>query len=161
MDVYEGHLEAALGYLHLGMPEDAMEELDLIPQEWKTDPRVLRARAYIHCEMRSWEPLRTVAAVLVSLLPDDSQHWIWLAYATRRFQSIADAERILLEALGRHPDEPLIRFNLACYAAQMDEVALARQRLQEAIQLDPAIAEMAKNDPDLGPLWQPSGESGI
>ena len=153
MQGYEQHLEAALGYLHLGMPQDAHEELDAIPHERKAEPLVLRARAYIYCEMKEWESLRDVAAFLVSILPEDSQHWIWLGYAARRCDSINEAERILLDAIAHHPGEAILHFNLACYAAQTVRVPLARQRLAEAIRLDPTITKMAVDDPDLQPLW--------
>jgi Tfp pilus assembly protein PilF len=153
MEGYERHLEAALGYLHLGMPMDAHEELDAIPPERKAEPLVLRARAFIYHQTHDWEALRDVSAFLVSILPEDSQHWIWLGYAARRCQSINDAEVILLDALARHPREPMLHFNLACYAAQTERVALARERLAEAIRLDPTITKLAVDDPDLQPLW--------
>ena len=153
MQGYERQLEAALGYLHLGMPEEAHEELDAIPPERKTEPLVLRARAFIYCEMKEWESLRDVSAFLVSILPEDSQHWIWLGFAARRCGSIPEAERILLDAVRRHPGEAILYFNLACYAAQTARVPLARERLAEAIRLDPTITKMAVDDPDLQPLW--------
>jgi len=153
MEGYERHLEAALGYLHLGMPQDAHEELEAIPPERKAEPIVLRARAYIYHQTGDWEALRDVSALLVSILPGDSQHWIWLGYAARRCDSINEAERILLDAVAHHPGDATLHFNLACYAAQTERVPLARQRLAEAIRLDPTITKLAVDDPDLHPLW--------
>ncbi len=153
MHDHQQHLEAALGYLHLGMPEEAREELDLIPGASASHPVVLRARAFIHTETCAWEDLRQVAERLVSLAPGDSQHWIWLAYATRRCHSIMAAEKILLDASQLHAGEAMIHFNLACYAAQTDRISLARARLSEAIRLDPGVTKLAVDDPDLRPLW--------
>lgn len=153
MDDGQRILDAALGYLHLGMPEDAGEELDNLPPSRRQDPIVLRIRAHIHCQTHEWDSLREVSTLLTSRDPSDSQHWIWLAYATRRCRSITEAEGILLDALKFHPGEAMIHFNLACYAAQTGRIPLARTRLQEAIRIDPATATMAMDDPDLESLW--------
>lgn len=149
----EQNLQAALGYLHLGMPEDAAEELDLLPAARRDDPAVLRIRSLIHSETHAWEALRETSSRLTILAPGDSQHWIWLAYATRRCRSLPEAEAILIDALKLHPAEAMIHFNLACYSAQTGSISEARTYLKEAIRLRPAIAAMAMEDPDLTPLW--------
>ena len=153
MEDGERNLQAALGYLHLGMPEDAADELDLLPPHRAGDPVVLRIRAHIHSETLHWEALRETSALLTILAPDDSQHWIWLAYGTRRCRSVQEAEGILLDALKLHAREAIIHFNLACYAAVTGRIDLARTRLAEAIRLEPSITAMAVEDPDLAPLW--------
>lgn len=98
----EKRLEAALGYLQLGMFEEANEEIEQLPLEDKVSPGVLRLRTAIYSETKSWHLLREGAGFLVDSLPGDPQHWIWLAYATRRTASIP-AETILLQALESHP----------------------------------------------------------
>jgi Flp pilus assembly protein TadD len=153
MDNGERNLQAAIGYLHLDMHEDAMEELELLPVHRAGDPIVLRIRAHIYSQAEQWEALRETAALLSVISPEDSQHWIWLAYATRRCRSVEEAETILLGALQHHPREAIIHFNLACYAAVTGRIDQARTRLAEAIRIDPAVAAMAVDDPDLAVLW--------
>ncbi|WAC18927.1 hypothetical protein OVA24_16975 [Luteolibacter sp. SL250] len=153
MEDGERNLQAALGYLHLGMAEDAAEELDLLPPHRAGDLVVLRVRAHIHSELHAWDALRETAARLTTHAPQDSQHWIWLAYATRRCRTVREAEGILQDALRFHEKEPLIHFNLACYAAVTGRTDLARTRLAEAIRLEPSITAMAVEDPDLATLW--------
>ena len=41
-------------------------------------------------------------------------------------------EEILLTAVELHPNEPMIHFNLACYAAQTGQLTAARERLAQA-----------------------------
>lgn len=152
-DRYEGHLDAAQGYLDLGMYLQAAEELDLIQAGFLADPDVLHALARVCCGTEAWQSLATAAGRLVIARPEDSQHWIWLAYATRRCVSIPAAEVILLDALQHHPAESVLHYNLACYAACTGRLDLARERLAESIRLEPGSAEMARQDPDLMPLW--------
>lgn len=149
----ERHLQAALGYLQLGLFQDANDEIEHLPPQEKISPGVLRLRAAIYTELKSWNLLREVAKVLVDQIPEDTQHWIWLAYATRRAASIHDAEEILMRAVQDHPGEAMIHFNLACYAAQTGKLEEARERLEEAIRLAPETRLMALDDPDLEPLW--------
>ena len=85
--------------------------------------------------------------------PADAQWAISLAYATRRAQSIEAAKCILLEAVERLPDEPILHFNLACYECQLGELEVAKARLAHAFKLEPKCRLMALDDDDLAPLW--------
>jgi predicted Zn-dependent protease len=146
-------LQPAIGYLQLGMMEEANEVIEALPHEAKTEKIVLELQVEIYGRTASWQQMREVAGFLAHEWPEDSQHWISLAYATRRCRSIAEAELILLQAVKLHPREPMIHFNLACYAAQTGELAAARERLAQAEMLYPSARVMALKDPDLKPLW--------
>ena len=124
-----------------------------MPMEVKTERSVLELQLRICEKTSSWQRMREIAGMLTKEWPDDSQHWISLAFATRRCRSITEAELILLKAAKLHPKESMIHFNLACYAAQAGELTAARERLAHAEMLDPAARMMALNDPDLEPLW--------
>ena len=86
------------------------------------------------------------------VVPDDAGHWIQRAYVVRRARNIEEARVILLEAMERHPKESIIRFNLACYEAQLGRLEEARAFLAQACRLNPGCVELAKTDPDLEPL---------
>ena len=146
-------LQPAIGYFQLGMMEEANEEIAALQPEAKSERIVLTLQVDIYGGSSSWQRMREVAGFLTHEWPDDSQHWISLAYATRRCRSIMEAEVILLKAAELHPKEPMIHFNLACYAAQTGELVTARERLAQAEMLDPSIRMMALEDPDLEPLW--------
>jgi tetratricopeptide (TPR) repeat protein len=109
-------------------------------------------RAAVLQERCEWPALRALAAEFVRRAPDESAGWVTWAYATRRAESIAAAEKILLEAERLHPQEPTIQFNLGCYASQRGALAEARRRVDRAIALDQKFAELATTDPDLEPL---------
>ena len=154
-------LQPAIGYFELDMYEEANEEIDAMPLEVKTERSVLELQLRICEKTSSWQRMREIAGMLTKEWPDDSQHWIWLAYATRRCCSIAEAELILLEAEKIHPKEPLIHYNLACYAAQTGDMGAALALFNCAEVLDPKIAWMALEDPDLQPFWASCAEDYI
>ena len=111
------------------MFQDATDELEGLPPELMTTREVLSVRALIYHQTGEWQLLREVGGYLVHHWPGESQHWIWVAYGTRRCHSIAEAERFLVDALKLHDSEPMIHFNLACYAAQTGDLVAARVRL--------------------------------
>jgi Tfp pilus assembly protein PilF len=145
-------LQEATGYFQLGMFDVALEEVEALAPEIRNSTPAAELEAAIYCETKDWSSLRKMAAKLVIANPADSQNWIWLGYATRRCESITAAEKVLLDALQVHDSEPMIHFNLACYAAQNGELGAARERLFRAIALDPDVKQMALYDPDLEPL---------
>ena len=149
----EQFLQPAIGYLQLGMLEEADEVIEALPPEARSEQIVLALQVDIFGGTFSWPRMREAAGLLTHAWPENSQYWISLAYATRRCRSIAEAELILLEAVKLHPKESMIHFNLACYAAQTGELAVARERLSQAETLDPGARTMALRDPDLEPLW--------
>jgi predicted Zn-dependent protease len=153
------HLEAAMGYLHLGLAEDANDAIERIPPAMKVSKTVLRLRVDIYLAAGAWEHMREVAAFLVRQWPNEPEHRISLAHATRQCRSIMEAEAVLLDGVELHRDEPIIHFNLACYAAQLGNLTAARVRLACAIALDPDVRLMALDDPDLDPLWENLGKA--
>ncbi len=56
---------------------------------------------------------------------------------THRTESIDAAHAILKRAEGLHPNDATIQFNLACYEAQMGNLARAKANLERANRIDP------------------------
>jgi predicted Zn-dependent protease len=150
-------LRYAEGYLALGMKQDAAGALaEITGADFGSLP-VLAMRAAVFQELADWPRAAEAATGLCARAPDDAAHWIQRAYAVRRARDIHEARAILLEGLARHPKEATIRFNLACYEAQLGRLDSARAHLAEACRLNPDCAEMAKSDADLEPLRQGDG----
>ncbi len=145
-------LRYAEGYLALGMKHEAAEALDEIEAADRQCLPVLAMRAAVFQQLADWPRAAEAATSLCERVPDDAGHWIQRAYAVRRASGLRQAREILLEAMGRHPDEAIIRFNLACYEAQLGRLDAARAHLGEACRLAPECLELAKTDPDLEPL---------
>ncbi len=145
-------LSHARGYLELGMVAEAAAELaHLSAAEGETrEARAVRL-AVLH-EQEDWPAVRHLARELVQHDDADAAAWVTLAYATRRADSLAAAEIILIKAEKIHPREPTIQFNLGCYACLRGDVKTARHRVARAIALNPEFAAVAATDPDLAAL---------
>ncbi len=147
------YLTAAEGFLALGMLEDANAEIEKIDPFCRHLPEVCAVRLSIYLRAQNWELAETLAARLRAADPANPQWHISLAYAVRRLSSIAAAKPILIDAAERHPNEPIIHYNLSCYECQLGDLSSAREHLKKAIALAPECRLMALDDEDLQPLW--------
>ena len=90
--------------------------------------------------------------------PEESSGWLHRAYALRRVREggLTQAWDALLPAAEKFPAEPVIAYNLSCYACQMEQLDNARTWLHRAINTGKkdAIKKMALADDDLKPLWK-------
>jgi Flp pilus assembly protein TadD len=151
------HLSAALGWLGLGAAADARAELAQVSGENQNHPATLEVRWMIHAHEMDWSRALEIARTELRLAPKESSGWLHQAYALRRVShgSLTQAWEALLPAAEKFPKEPVIAYNLACYACQMQQLDLARTWLQRAIAAGQkaAIKQMALADDDLKPLW--------
>jgi hypothetical protein len=147
------HLQAAVGYLELGMVEDAANEIECIPPDQKNSSEVLDVRLEIYRASEKWTLMAVVARELWKRHQDQPVYWNHFAWAVRRAESIESANDILMDALKRFPRDALTRFTLGCYACQMGQIKLAKEWVRQAIDFDPKFKMLAIDDPDLEPLW--------
>src|SRR5215831_11640377 len=148
------HWQAAVGYVELGMFEDANDQLERIDPFNRAAPEVLAVRLAIYRGLERWELMQQIAKRLKEFEPDNVQWTISLAYATRRAYSIEIAMEILLSAEPKFPKEATIPYNLACYYCQLEEIETARRYLKKAFEIDLNWRVAALEDKDLEPLWE-------
>lgn len=151
------HFSAAIGWLELGLPAESRAELAQLTPAARDNPDVLEVRWLVAAEQRKWEEGLQVAQALLQHAPSRSSGWLHQAYALRRVPdgSVAKAWEALLPASDKFPKEPIIPFNLSCYACQMQQLDTARLWLKRAVTVGgiETIKQMALQDPDLEPLW--------
>lgn len=151
------HLNAAVGWLGLGLPEDAKAELKLISPAHQRHPDVLELRWTICAHECHWDAALAVARKLMTQAPERADGWLHHAYALRRVSEggLEKAWAALRPAADKFPQEPVIPYNLACYACQMKQLDEARIWLKRALKIGGKehIKQMALADPDLAPLW--------
>jgi hypothetical protein len=152
------HLQAAIGWLELGNPSEAGEELTRLSREVLDHPDVLEVRWQICALTGSWDAAVPIAELLVGTDPGRSAGWIHRAYAIRRATNggLEKAWEALLPAAKLFPKDTLIPYNLACYAAQFGRLDEAWDWLRRSIDIsgDPYVIKMrALADDDLQPLW--------
>lgn len=137
----------ALGFLELGMPEDALAELDELTVG---SSLALHLRVDALFRLQDWRAAIEIALPMTVQEPTDPAWWIQAAYAQRRARSIESAETLLRDGLRHHPQHALVLYNLACYACVQDRPDEARELIMRALRIDPAqVLAMAKKDPDL------------
>ncbi len=147
------NLRAAQGFIELGDPDSAWEELEVIPAEDRAHPVALRLRVYIYREKKRWMEMAEISRHLTEIEPQQAEHWTNRAWAERRHLGIPVAEKTLLHALKHFPNEGIIYYNLACYSAVDGRTLEAKSLLGKAIELDPEFKELALDDEDLKGIW--------
>jgi len=147
------HWEAAVGYVELGMFQEANDELENIDPSNRAAPEVLAVRIAVYHGLKKWELMQEVAKRLAEFQPNDIQWTVSLAYATRRADSIQAAKEILLNAESKSPKEAIIKYNLACYCCQLGEIENAKNYLKKTFAIDSTWRLQALDDEDLRPLW--------
>jgi uncharacterized protein HemY len=151
------HAEAVLGWLGLGCVEEARAELAKISAANQKHPAVLEVRWTICAHEQQWRDALEIARSELKIAPDESAGWLHRAYALRRVSDggLSQAWDALLPAAKKFPAEPVIAYNLSCYACQMQQLDLARHWLRRAAEAGQkeAIKKMALADADLQPLW--------
>ena len=153
MSGMERHLNAAIGYLELGMLDESAGELENLPPEDRTSSAVLCVRMEIYRSAKKWSLMEVVARELWKRHQDEPIYWNNLAWVVRRKDSIEAAKIILLEALERFPNDAMTNYNLGCYACQLGDMEAAKRFVGDAIKLDSKYKLMALDDPDLESLW--------
>lgn len=150
----EKHLSYALGYLQLGLLDEAREELAALPSDFFATPAALAVRLEVAMAAETWDDVLALAPELVGHDSTQERPWIAWAYALRERERIAEAQETLLAGarLIKSPS-PLVAYNLACYACLLGERAEARRLLTEVFARDKSWRDMARDDPDLAPLF--------
>ena len=152
------HYDAAIGWLMLGDPASALEELARLGRRSRRRACVLELEWGIHAEREDWVAAAAVAGRLIDLAPANEFGWVHRAYAARRRPggSVEEAWDALHPALERFPKSQIIAYNLACYAAQLGRLEDAWLLFQRALAVAEKACELiclALTDADLKPLW--------
>jgi len=150
-------VSASEGWLELGAPVEARLELDQLNPVHDQHPRVLELKWRVCSELGEWAEAKTWANQLIHALPGLPIGYIYRSYAMRRMPggSVELAHAALLEAVSKFPQEPVIPYNLACYACRMGDMEQARRLFRVACDLGnpKTLKKMALEDEDLEPLW--------
>jgi hypothetical protein len=150
-------LNAALGWLGLNSPAEARAELEAIAPAQQLHPLVLDARWLLCAHEKNWRDALAVAGRELAAAPGEAAGWLHRAYALRRVDDggLDQAWDALLPAAEKFPKEPVIAYNLSCYACQMNKLDASRDWLKRAVAIGgkDVIKQMALEDDDLKPLW--------
>jgi len=148
-------IDAADGWLELGVPLSANEELEQVPSEWKAHPEVLLRRVWVYAEFKKWEECREISNSIVNVDPSIPEGWINRSFALHEMKRTNEAFDFLLPAAEKFPKVWIIPCNLACYCCQTGRCPDAETWFKRAMEIDEQeVKKAAIDDPDLEPLWQ-------
>jgi tetratricopeptide (TPR) repeat protein len=149
------HLEAAQGWFELGNCIEANEEPEQITPEYRTHPAVLEVRWQIYAKAKKWDAALEIASSLVRMVPELELGCVHRSYCLHELKRTDEARDNLLRVVDKFPDEPIMRYNLACYECQLGRLEQAKNWLEKAFKLGnpKKVKLMALEDPDLEPLW--------
>jgi len=154
MSDIEARLQPFVGYVELGMYEDANDELDSLPPEMKAHPTVLLARLELLVEMKQWEEGALLGESLCDLKPQELEFWFKTAFCQHELKRTRDARETLLKAPVRIRETAVFYYNLACYETQLGDLSEGRRLFEKSCEMDKQFGRDALDDPDLQPLWK-------
>jgi tetratricopeptide (TPR) repeat protein len=108
-------LERAAGYLELGMPRAAWEELEELPTAERSNPHVLAMGVRVYLALGKLEEAKLIADKLAIELPDFALSWASMARVEAALGRIDEAKMFLWKAVQVDPkieiqllDDPLL-----------------------------------------------------
>ncbi len=146
-------LLAAQGYFELGMLEDAMTELESLPEPMRGKLEVLQMRLFIHMRAKRWEQALEISRGLCRVGPEDTLGFIHAAFCLHELGRTLEAKTLLLGGPSALLDEATYHYNLGCYDAALGNIEDAQAHLRASFRLDKKFREFAKTDPDLRSVW--------
>ena len=146
-------LQAADGYLFLGLHQEAMRELNNVPILAQGDPAVLLSRVRVLLHRRNWQEAEELAIRCVEAFPEVEEFTVQRAFALCRTKTPDVAIEVIEAAPAWIRRTGILHYNLACYEARLGDLSMARRCIDTAIQINAAMARNAKIDPDLQNLY--------
>jgi tetratricopeptide (TPR) repeat protein len=143
------YINAAQGYLELGMADEALAELERVPEEDRAHEDVAQLRVYILMRARRWENALDACEALRAGHPELSLCYIHGAFCLHELGRTAEAMELLQQGPASLLREPVYFYNLGCYHAVLGNPEEAQSYLQMSFNMDEKFREIARYDPDL------------
>lgn len=142
-------LEAALGWIELGLPEDALRELETLEPRDRMRKQALEMKLSAEMQARRWNAGADTSRLLCMREPKEPRFFISAAYCLHETGDTLAARNWLMTGPSVLIEDPLFHYNIACYHAVLGEARQARSHLARAISMDESLREVAANDKDL------------
>lgn len=149
--IFERHImhviNATTGYLDLGMPQEAKEELHTLSPQLKQHPTVLPLRIQVALALGQLTEAQKLVNVGLHAFPERAEFYFLKASILQKIGRPRDAKQILLTipAVFHHTDS--FHLNLARFEAELGNKNAARSHLQKALQLNKNLGTVILNDP--------------
>ena len=142
-------LQAAAGWLELGVPDEALAELRELPAEARTQRRALELTLAAQMHNKAWNPAADTARLLCLKAADEPVFFLSAAFCLHETGDTLAACNWLLRGPKSLFDMAVFHYNIACYLWTLGEAGRARSHLRRAIKMDRSLLESAREDRDL------------
>ena len=150
-------LEAALGWLELELPEDALRELESLGPKERMRQQALELKLVAQMKAGHWNAGADTGRLLCLREPKEPRFFIHAAYCLHETGDTVAARNWLMTGPSNLIDEPLFHYNIACYHAVLGQPNQARSHLSRAFSMDEALRDLAEKDEDLAGLGELPG----
>jgi len=138
-----------MGYLELGMADEAMSELEAMSAVKKKTERYGELLLATQMMLKQWGDAAYTAERLCDMNTEECGYFIHAAFCLHEIGNTEGAMRRLLTGPSALMKDPLYHYNLACYHAVLGQVEPAESALSRAFELDSKLREVARDDNDL------------
>jgi len=142
-------LRSAEGYLNLGMPDEAMEELDALPAVLQAIPDVQHYRVRSLLIKHQWsDAFKLTDSVLVDF-PERADFYFMKACALDQGGYPQKAKDVLMGIPVFFHDTDIFHLNLARFEAELGNRDTAREHITRAIEINDQARSIVLGDPTL------------
>jgi len=148
-------LQAATGWLELGIADEALLELETLPMDVRTQRAALELQLAAQMVTQSWNSAADTARLLCLKATDEPMFFLHAAFCLHETGDTLAACNWLLRGPKNLFEMAIFHYNLACYLWTLGAATRARSHLQQAITLDESLRAAARDDRDLigiGPI---------
>lgn len=146
---HRARVRAAVGWMELGLPDEALVELAPLP--WRVQVRrpILELRLAAEMQHHSWNAASETAQLLCLKEPGEPQFFLHAAYCLHETGDTLAACHCLLRGPKALVGDATFHYNLACYLNVLGQSTRARAHLETAFRLDRTLRKNADQDEDL------------
>lgn len=152
MNELERRILAAQGYLELGLPQEASEEMRHLPREAHERGDVIELTLLCLMEEKRWGDALVIAHRLCEREPRQPGGYIHAAFCLHELGRTREALDFLARGPATLKAKPVYYYNLGCYLACLGEEEKALTLLRQSFEMDGTLREHARRDPDLDRL---------
>lgn len=150
----EKHIEAAKGYLWLGMPQEAMEEIKSLDFGHRYKPEVLELTVAIHMSQKRWMNGLVLARTMCDRFPLSGKPFLLTALCLDSLDRTEEARDVLLSAPSSLRRKAELHYNLFRFEMKLGNKDSARRYLKRALEINPKIKKKIRSDYELYKLQE-------